>query len=48
MIINIKLSDKKEITVKNVSLRKLRALRSLHGNKNIALVLDFNLTDLNY
>ncbi len=48
MTVNIKLSNTKEITVKNISLRKLRALKTIHGESNISLVLNTNLSTLNW
>jgi len=48
MTVNIKLSNKKEIIVKNVSLRKLRALKTIHGENNISLILDIDLQTITW
>ena len=48
MTVSIKLSNKKEIVVKNVNSRKLRALKTIHGKENVSLVLNYNLKNLGW
>ncbi len=48
MTIKITLNTGKELIVKNVNPYKLRALKSIHGESNIALVFDYTLSTLNW
>ena len=48
MTIQITLGKNKTVVVKGVSNKKLTALRSLHGPKNLKLMFDYDLSNLNW
>ena len=46
MTIQITLKKDQTVIIYNVSVRKLRALRSLHGKDNLKLLFSYKLQDL--